>query len=249
MSAPHVEGSGSALEIFRHADHWVLRLSRPSKMNAFDVELVEALIAAIAEAEKIKIPLLILEGAGRNFSGGFDLSNIEMMDDSDLLWRFVRLETLLQAVAYSSCATMALVHGKNFGAGVDLVAACRWRVATADSTFCMPGLKFGLVLGTGRLVGLVGAEVARGMLETARVFDASEACKLGFLRVVASKGDWGALVEQAIIDTQSLSYAARQRLFHLSRLSDPDCDMAELVRSASTPGLKQRIQRYRSQAL
>ncbi|MCR2153265.1 hypothetical protein NSX49_23710, partial [Salmonella enterica] len=75
---------------------------------------------------------------------------LDAQSEGDLLLRFVRIETLLQRVAASPCLTVGLAHGRNFGAGVDLFGACKWRVSAPDASFRMPGLKFGLVLGTRR---------------------------------------------------------------------------------------------------
>jgi len=69
--------------------------------------------------------------------------------------RFVRIEMLLQAVATSPARTVALAHGKVFGAGADLFACCHHRIAAAGTTFRMPGLKFGLMLGTRRFAASV----------------------------------------------------------------------------------------------
>ena len=127
---------------------WTFALSRPEKMNALSSELVEALIEAVADAHARGARLLVFKGEGKNFSAGFDFGNLEGSSDGDLLLRFVRVESLLHIVATSPCATLALAHGRNFGAGVDLFGACRRRYCTSAATFRMPGLKFGIVLGT-----------------------------------------------------------------------------------------------------
>src|SRR5829696_3414251 len=99
---------------------WTFALSRPEKMNALSSELVEALIEAVADAHARGARLLVFKGEGKNFSAGFDFGNLEESSDGDLLLRFVRVESLLHMVATSPCATLALAHGRNFGAGVDL---------------------------------------------------------------------------------------------------------------------------------
>jgi hypothetical protein len=59
------------------------------------------------------------------------------------------------------------------GAGADLVAACDWRIAAPATRFRMPGLRFGIVLGTRRFAALVGADAAHEILVTSRSFGAS----------------------------------------------------------------------------
>lgn len=232
------------LQVERAGSVWTLTLHRPEKMNALSTGLVESLIAAVDAAHAARARLLVFRGEGRNFSAGFDFGGIEDATEGDLLLRFVRLELLLQSVASSPAATLALAHGRNFGAGVDLFAACRRRVATADATFRMPGLTFGIVLGTRRFAGLVGREAARSILETARTFAAEEARAIGFATALADREVWADLIAAAAADAASLPDDSRAALYDQVGDARPDADLASLVRSAASPGLKDRIQAY-----
>lgn len=228
-------------------NHWVFTLNRPEKMNALSVSLVESMLKHIDRAERENVPLLVFQGRGRNFSAGFDFSDLEDSTEGDLLLRFVRIETLLQKVAYTQCATLALVHGANFGAGVDLIAACKRRVAAPESRFRMPGLKFGLVLGTARLAHLLGTEVARDLLETTRVFSVDEAHANGFVHQQRDQADWVDIVQTQVQAACSLAPPSRRALYELTLQGhQPERDMAALVRSASVPGLKSRIRAFRA---
>ncbi len=223
---------------------WTLTLARPEKRNALSSQLVEALIDLVQRAPAEGAKVLVLRGEGRNFSAGFDFSEVEQQTEGDLLLRFVRVEMLLQAVASSPCLTVALAHGRTFGAGVDLVAACRQRHATADTSFRMPGLKFGLVLGTRRFGEIVGREHAASLQEAAATFDAPRAVQLGFLHGIAEQADWPELVEQARVKASALPAWSRSALYEVLTTQEPDIDLAWLVRSAARPGLKQRIADY-----
>ena len=163
------------LRVERRGALHLLTLARPDKMNALSAGLVEALIAAVDRAQAEQARAIVFQGEGRNFSAGFDFGDWESQSEGDLLLRFVRIEMLLQRVAATPCLTVALAHGRNFGAGVDLFGACKWRLAAPEASFRMPGLKFGLVLGTRRFAALVGAERARTILEQAATFDAEAA--------------------------------------------------------------------------
>jgi enoyl-CoA hydratase/carnithine racemase len=222
---------------------WTFVLSRPEKMNALSSELVEALIEAVADAHARGARLLVFKGEGKNFSAGFDFGNLEESSDGDLLLRFVRVESLLHIVATSPCATLALAHGRNFGAGVDLFGACRRRYCTSAATFRMPGLKFGIVLGTRRFASLVGREAATGILETARTFGAEEARTIGFAAVAEIEG-WPQIVADAALAAQTLGDGSRAALYGAVSAESPDADLAALVRSAAQPGLKDRIRAY-----
>lgn len=234
----------SVLAVERHATHWTLTLNRPDKMNALNAELVEALIAALDEAEHANLALIVLRGAGRCFSAGFDMKDIANQSDGDLLLRFVRIETLLQRVAASSCATLALAHGRNFGAGVDLLAACRIRIGAMQSTYRMPGLKFGLVLGARRFARLVGGAHAQRILGGAQTFDVDHAAQIGFIDAIASVDDWGAHIADTLRNIEALPAVSRRLLARALENKTPETDMAVLVRSAAEPGLRDRISRF-----
>src|SRR5688572_30305656 len=127
-----------------------LTLNRPEKMNALSAAVVEALGREVDAASRDGTRLLVLRGNGKNFSAGFDFGGYQQQSEGDLMLRFVRIAELLQAIEHAPFDTLALAHGKNFGAGVDLVGACARRILSPDATCRMPGLRFGLVLGTDR---------------------------------------------------------------------------------------------------
>ena len=229
-----------------HAGHVTrLTLNRPAKANALSASLVEALINAVEYAQTDGTRLLIFEGNGSHFCAGFDFSGYDEATEGELVLRFVRIEHLLQCVHHAPFATLALAHGKIFGAGADLVCACSTRVAAPGTTFRMPGLRFGLVLGTRRLAHRIGAEAARDILQTSRTFDAESAQKLGFITRIAAQSEWPALIEAARETSAALTQPARARLHEQTVVDTRDADMAALAQSASVPGLKERIRIFR----
>lgn len=235
------------LSLHRSDDTWTLTLARPDKRNALSAELVETLIHHVERASAEGARVLVFRGEGKCFSAGFDLSSLETQSEGDLVLRFIRVEMLLQAVASSPCLTVGLAHGRTFGAGVDLLAACRLRYATKDAAFRMPGLKFGLVLGTRRLGEIVGREQAAALLEDAASFDAARALDLGLLHGTVDPIDWDTVVERARAKAAVLPAWSRQALYEVLSSEQRDTDLSWLVRSAARPGLKQRLTDYLNQ--
>lgn len=221
-----------------------LTLNRPDKMNALSAELVEALLAEVDGAAARGVRLLVLKGAGRNFSAGFDMGGLDAQSEGDLVLRFIRIEQLLQALRHAPFDTMVLAHGRNFGAGVDLVAACARRIAAPDASFRMPGLRFGLVLGTRLFAERVGAVRARAVHQVSQTFHASEALEWGFLTDIAAQEHWDPVIAKAQAAASALPADASARLFRVTTPDHRDADLAELVRSAAQPGLKERIRAY-----
>lgn len=228
--------------------HWHLRLNRPDKRNALDAELVEALHDALDRALASQAHSLVLTGEGKSFCAGFDFSGFEDSSEADLLWRFVRIEQLLDKLYASPMSTLAFAHGKNFGAGVDLMVSCQRRLATADATFRMPGLKFGLVLGTRRLAARIGSDAARSIQEVAATLAAPQALALKLVTAVVTPEQLDAETLQLRQSSLALEPAVRASLYQLLLDRDADRDLAALVRSVMRPGLKQRIEAYRAGA-
>ena len=236
-------------ELVREREGHVTRLTlnRPQKANALSAVLVEALIDAVEYACSDGTRLLILDGAGSHFCAGFDFSDYQSSTEGDLALRFIRIEVLLQALHHAPYETLALAHGRVFGAGADLVASCGQRVATPDTTFRMPGLRFGVVLGTRRFAARVGADKARDILSASRTFDSEEAFDCGFLTRVATQSDWHAIAAAARSQCERLSPVAASAL-HRNTIADTRAeDMAALARSVCAPGLKERIRSFREE--
>ncbi|HTD90999.1 MAG TPA: enoyl-CoA hydratase/isomerase family protein [Burkholderiales bacterium] len=234
-------------ELIRQHDGHLTRLTlnRPNKANALSATLVEALLDAVDYAHTDGTRLLVLEGAGNHFCAGFDFTGYQDHSEGDLALRFIRVETLLQAIHHASFETLVLAHGKIFGAGADLVAACGTRVAAPGTTFRMPGLRFGVVLGTRRLAHRIGTDHARAILSASRLFGCDEALGINFIAEIAEVAQWSAIVQREQADCESLSLAAATALH---RQTTPDTradDMAALARSVAVPGLIKRIRIFR----
>jgi enoyl-CoA hydratase/carnithine racemase len=225
-----------------------LTLNRPEKANALSAGLVEALIAAVDRATTDGTRLLVLDGAGSHFCAGFDFTDYEKASEGDLALRFIRIETLLQALYHAPFETLALAHGRVFGAGADIVASCSVRVGTSDASFLMPGLRFGVVLGTRRFAARVGHHMARQILSASRPFEAEEALRIGFVTRIAEKDRWDDFVIVARVSSERLSPDAAAAL-RAATLADTRAeDMNALARSVSVPGLKDRIRAFRNPA-
>ncbi|MGE0854877.1 MAG: enoyl-CoA hydratase/isomerase family protein [Hyphomicrobiaceae bacterium] len=222
----------------------VLTLARPDKLNALDERLVDELIAAFDEAARDGTRLCVIRGQGKGFSGGFDFSDLERQTDGDLALRFLRVETMLQRIHHAPFVTMALVHGACFGAAADVVAACTHRVASSGATFRMPGLRFGIALGTRRLAELIGRDAAFDMLQTSKVIDANRALADGLLTRIEEQDAWPQLIDEAAKAAAVLPPSSLHRLLDLTRQDQRDADLAALARSVTEPGLKSRIAAY-----
>lgn len=237
------ETPGAGLRVERDGGLLTLTLNRPDNANALSPALVEALIDALSGAEGAR--LCVLRGAGRHFCAGFDLSDLDALSDGDLLWRILRIETLLQRVHHAPCPVVALAQGQVVGAGADLFAACWRRVAAPGARFRFPGWNFELALGTRRLTRLVGQDTARDLLIDTKVLAAEAALARGLATDLAEPTDWPGLVEDSLRRAGALPPRALRDMLTLTLQDSREADMAAIVATAGRPGLKERIVAYR----
>ncbi len=168
---------------------WIT-LNRPDKLNALSVELVRELRAAIVQAaadDEVKV--VVLTGAGRAFSAGFDLSEeaaarIEGADH----WRRVLTDDVDVTLELWSLPkpTIAAVHGWCLAGGCDLAMACDLIVAAEDARFGEPEIRYGSGPVTLLMPFLLGQKKTNELLFTGDAIDAGEAERIGLVnRVVA----------------------------------------------------------------
>lgn len=224
-----------------------LTLNRPDKRNALSAELVDALLQAV-ESRPPGTRLVVFRGVGKSFCAGFDFTTINEETDGDLALRFIRVEQLLQAIHHAPFTTMALAHGACFGAGADIFAVCKKRIAAPGTRFRMPGLRFGVVLGTRRLSELLGGDVARSILESSRIFDAEAGLEMGLVQELLAEPAWTAVVLGADEDAAVLGEDSMRALNAETTPNRRGEDLAALVRSVAVPGLRQRIEDFLSQS-
>ena len=223
-----------------------LTLDRPERGNALAADLVEALLAQVqAAGDEPATHTLVLRAEGRHFCTGLDLSDLDTTSDADLLWRLVRIETLLAAIWHAPMRTVALAQGRTWGAGADLFAACEHRLALASATFRFPGAQFGIVLGTRRLAERVGVDGARALVTEGKEWDGAMALARGLSTATVAGDQTDSALADACRPPQVAPATARA-VRQATRADHRDADLAALVRSAAEPGLVQRVRAYRA---
>ncbi|MGW0586148.1 enoyl-CoA hydratase/isomerase family protein, partial [Streptomyces sp. NPDC002920] len=149
----------------------VFTLDRPERLNAIGTRTVARLRAALEDVrDNDDVRALVLTGAGRAFSAGADLGEIESFtrpgEFRDFVGRLTEAFALLEEFPKPS---VAAVHGFAFGGGLELALACDLRVAERGARLGLPEMKLGVLPGAGgtqRLPRLIPPAVARQMILT-----------------------------------------------------------------------------------
>jgi len=138
------------------------------------------------------IRALILAGqTEKSMIGGADIKEMATLDQASAERFITGLRDLCEAVRAFPAPTIARMPGWCLGGGLEVAAACDFRVAAADAKFAMPEVKVGIpsVIHAALLPRLIGWGRARWMLLTAATIDAPTALAWGLVDVVA--GDEG----------------------------------------------------------
>ena len=176
-------------------------LNRPDKLNALSRQLMSEIVelgAWLKLREDIRV--VILSGAGRSFSAGFDLNDFSSASAGEsprIAADLGRLAT--NALTDVPQLTIAAVHGHCVGGGVVFVAACDLRVATTETTFIIPEVYLGIPLAWGGiplLVREIGPALTKELVLTCRPFDAAEAKSIGFINRVVAPEDLDTTVSE-----------------------------------------------------
>lgn len=173
----------------RHGAAVVLTLNRPDKLNAVNVPMIETLEAALDAAERDEgVRAIVLAGAGRAFSAGFDLDmGLGQGQPEPAAVRRALERDFAIILRFWDCEkpTISAVHGYCLGSALELALACDLTIAAEDCRFGEPEVKFGSGIVAMLLPWLIGPRQAKYLLLTGedRV-GAAEAQALGLVNRV-----------------------------------------------------------------
>ena len=146
----------------------MLTLNRPDKLNAINRPMIEALDAALDAAEADDaVRAIVVTGAGRAFSAGFDLDMGVRDSQPDAADVRRALENDFRIIMrFWDCpkVTIAAAHGYCLGSAMELAIACDLTLASEDCRFGMPEVRFGSGIVTMLLPWLAGPKQARYLL-------------------------------------------------------------------------------------
>lgn len=161
-------------------------LNRPDRLNAIDIEMLDALIDALeSAAQDDAVGAVVLAGAGRVFCAGADIG--QMIDRTPADWERIVDHYLdpVRLIATMEKPVIARCHGDVVGGGLGLAIASDFRVGAESSRYCAPFVNLGLAgcdMSAGYfLPRLIGMGRATDMMMTARFVDAEEAQRIGLL--------------------------------------------------------------------
>jgi len=151
------------------------------------VELIAAMEAAAASDCRV----LVFAGAGDAFCSGLDLSALQSMNGKTAVEHRAdaeRIARLFRMLYGLPVPTIAAVHGAAIAGGTGLATICDFTLATPAAKFGFTEARIGFVpaVVSAYLALQIGDKRSRDLLLTGRIFDASEAYRLGLVNEVVA---------------------------------------------------------------
>lgn len=184
-----------------------LTFNRPESRNAMSPAMGEEVVRAVEEIRAdATARVMILSGSGKSFSSGGDLAMLARDTGArtdgdapsmagsprDFYARYLSIRSL-------PIPTIAAINGHAIGAGLCIALACDMRIAVADAKMGMTFSRLAIHPGMGGtyfLPRLVGTSRACELFFTGRVFDATEAERLGVVNRTVPGDEFEAAVNE-----------------------------------------------------
>jgi enoyl-CoA hydratase len=163
----------------------VLRLQRPKSRNAINTEMLESMLARLAEArndDAVRV-LVVSSNDHMGLSAGADVR--EQLDKDAGVRRMQLFADLYDELTAFPKPTVAACHGDTIGAGAEIAVCCDMRVGGSNLRMRFPGAALGVPVGPARLVTLCGLATAKYLLLSSRYVSADEALRIGLVNRVA----------------------------------------------------------------
>jgi enoyl-CoA hydratase/carnithine racemase len=148
-----------------------------------------------------QIRVLVLAGESpKSMIGGADIKEMARLDQHSAEKFITGLRDLCEAVRAFPAPVIARMPGWCLGGGLEVAAACDFRVAAYDAKFGMPEVRVGIpsVIHAALLPRLIGWGRARWLVMTAENIDAATGLAWGLVDVVAAEGGLDAAVEKVV---------------------------------------------------
>jgi enoyl-CoA hydratase/carnithine racemase len=179
-----------------------LTISNAGSLNILGTPVINAVregLETLAKDQDIRV--LVLAGQSeKSMIGGADIKEMAKLEQKSAEKFITGLRDLCEAVRAFPAPVIARMPGWCLGGGLEVAAACDFRVAAHDAKFGMPEVRVGIpsVIHAALLPRLIGWGRARWLLMTAENIDAPTALAWGLIDVMAPQGDLDAAIERTI---------------------------------------------------
>jgi len=172
-----------------------ITLNRPEKLNALSFPLLSELSEALWDADADReVHAVILRGAGKSFSAGYDLTEPPKTEGrrggasyrggrsiDDDIWQLERAQRFRMAIFDMHKPVLAQVHGHCLAGGTDIALLCDMVIAADDASFGFPPARDLGALPNNMWLYNVGPQWAKRLTLTGDTISGKEAAQIGLV--------------------------------------------------------------------
>jgi enoyl-CoA hydratase/carnithine racemase len=164
----------------------VLAMNRPAARNALNTKLIEALYAALGDADSDpSVRAVVLTGVDPAFCAGVDLKEAQRLGTA--YFEQFQTQSCIRKTAEMRKPIIGAINGPVFTGGLEMALGCDFLIASQRAVFADTHARVGILPGggmTARLPQLVGGAMARRLSMTGEVVDADRAERMGLVTEV-----------------------------------------------------------------
>jgi enoyl-CoA hydratase/carnithine racemase len=141
----------------------VLTMNRPEARNALNTELIEALYAALGDADgDPSVRAVVLTGVDPAFCAGVDLKEAQRLGTA--YFEQFQTQSCIRKTAQMRKPIIGAINGPVFTGGLEMALGCDFLIASQRAVFADTHARVGILPGggmTARLPQVVGGAMAR----------------------------------------------------------------------------------------
>ena len=139
-----------SIKVINQKDISRIIINDPKTYNSLSFKNLTDLIKIIKKLDKDNnTKVIIIEGAGKGFSAGHNLKEVQGLNKKQKYQRLFNLcSKLMLLIVEGRKPVIAKVHGAAYAAGCQLVASCDLAFSSKDALFSTPGVNIGLFCST-----------------------------------------------------------------------------------------------------
>jgi enoyl-CoA hydratase/carnithine racemase len=233
-----------------------LRLSNPAKRGALDHEMLDTLGGTV---KGLDARCLLLTGADKMFSAGYDIGNLEEANFEERAEKLVAhpFHDALEALEAYAFPVVAALNRHAIGGGLELALTADIRIAARGIKMGMPPAKLGLIYshtGLRKFLDICGPAHTAEIFYAGRNFDADRGAAIGLVNHVVEPDQLESFaLEMAaeIAANAPLSTSGNKRIIRALRETagalpeDLERELVELRESCfSTEDLKEGVRAF-----
>ena len=214
-----------------------IRLTRPEKRNAISTQMIDELLAALAEIEHTAARAVIITGSGSAFCSGMDLDALKSLaqqSPTQNLEDSRRMAKMFRRLWSFPKPLIAAVNGAAIAGGCGIATLCDFTIAVPEAKFGYTEVRIGFIpaIVSVFLIRQIGDKRARDLLLTGRILTAEEAKQIGLVNHIVEPDklmDAARIYAASLIESSPSSIERTKRLITESAAAEVDAALARAI--------------------